>query len=545
MKRILLSIAGLLLAAQGLAQATFQPIGPLGFQQTSLASTGTIPQYAAHVLYTGAGGGNLTLPLISTTGLEQIIIIDNPSSGTLTLNTQSSQGTNGSVTTSVVVPANSLALAESYISGGTPYWGVITQGSGGGGSTAWSAITSGSNTSAAMTVGTGASLSTTGTGTISANRINGVAVPASAAVLASNSSSQLTALTLGPNLVINSAALGTTQPINAQTASSYALVSGDAGKLLTFSNASAIAVSLSQATTAGFTSGYSFDVENLGAGLVTITPATSTINGASSMLVQPNLGCTVSSDGTNYQASACTAIMPYSPLGWHALQTFDNSQIAMLGSSTGKTTFSSANAGASNFTLTFPAITDTVATLTATQTLTNKSIAASEVNSGTLAAAQMPALTGDVTSSSGTVATTVVKVNGGSIPASAGMLTTNSSNQIVAMAIVTDAAPGSGPTNDYNPSGFGPTTAVLYITPAAGGTTFNGMAAQNNLQEVFIVNAEAAGGADLIKLVNQSASDTTAANRFLTAATSSLAIPAGGRVDCIYLAGSVNRWQCQ
>lgn len=42
-----------------------------------------------------------------------------------------------------------------------------------------------------------------------------------------------------------------------------------------------------------------------------------------------------------------------------------------------------------------------------TQTLTNKSISASQVNSGTLAAARMPALTGDVTSSAGSAATTI------------------------------------------------------------------------------------------------------------------------------------------
>jgi Phage Tail Collar Domain len=48
---------------------------------------------------------------------------------------------------------------------------------------------------------------------------------------------------------------------------------------------------------------------------------------------------------------------------WTALQTYSNSDIAMLGSSTGTTTLTSANAGASNFTLTLPAITDTVATV--------------------------------------------------------------------------------------------------------------------------------------------------------------------------------------
>ena len=46
---------------------------------------------------------------------------------------------------------------------------------------------------------------------------------------------------------------------------------------------------------------------------------------------------------------------------WTAAQTFTNSDILLLGSSTGATTFTSANGGASNFTLTFPAITDTLA----------------------------------------------------------------------------------------------------------------------------------------------------------------------------------------
>jgi hypothetical protein len=48
---------------------------------------------------------------------------------------------------------------------------------------------------------------------------------------------------------------------------------------------------------------------------------------------------------------------------------------------------------------------------TDTQTLTNKSIAASEINSGTLGSAQLPALTGDVTTTAGSAATTLVAVN--------------------------------------------------------------------------------------------------------------------------------------
>lgn len=89
------------------------------------------------------------------------------------------------------------------------------------------------------------------------------------------------------------------------------------------------------------------------------------------------------------------------------VKTVNSSGILVKGSSTGTTALASANAGASNFTATIQAATDTLVGRATTDTLTNKSIAASEVNSGTLAAAQMPALTGDVTSSAGSVATTL------------------------------------------------------------------------------------------------------------------------------------------
>lgn len=55
-----------------------------------------------------------------------------------------------------------------------------------------------------------------------------------------------------------------------------------------------------------------------------------------------------------------------------ALQTFNNSDIAMVGSSTGKTTLTSDNAGASNFTVHLPAANDTIAFIAASQTLTGK-----------------------------------------------------------------------------------------------------------------------------------------------------------------------------
>jgi hypothetical protein len=143
-------------------------------------------------------------------------------------------------------------------------------------------------------------------------------------------------------------------------------------------------------------------------------------------------------------------------------------------------------------------------------------------------------------------ATVVGNVSGSTATPTAVTMTALQAALITANAnVVTDAAPGTGPLNDYSPTGYGTTTAVLYITPASGGTTINGIVAGSAMQQLFIVNAQAAGGADLIKLANQSASDTTAANRLLTSATTSLGIPAGGRVGCIYLAGSITRWSCQ
>lgn len=67
--------------------------------------------------------------------------------------------------------------------------------------------------------------------------------------------------------------------------------------------------------------------------------------------------------------------------------TFPSSGFILGGSSTGVTSFTSANAGASNFAITVPAVTDTLTANAATQTLTNKSIAASEINSGAVAVA--------------------------------------------------------------------------------------------------------------------------------------------------------------
>lgn len=76
-------------------------------------------------------------------------------------------------------------------------------------------------------------------------------------------------------------------------------------------------------------------------------------------------GCLVGS-GTDAFDWTSTVLTPNLP--------FANTTVAILGSSTGKTTLTSDNAGASNFTLHVPAADDTIATIAATQTLTGKTI---------------------------------------------------------------------------------------------------------------------------------------------------------------------------
>ncbi len=103
--------------------------------------------------------------------------------------------------------------------------------------------------------------------------------------------------------------LNTTGSVNAQTGTSYSIGTTDARALVTFSNGSAIAVTLPQATTgdvSNFGPHFWFTALNLGAGTVTVTPTTSTINGAATLTLLTNQGAIIFSDGTNYFAPAIT-----------------------------------------------------------------------------------------------------------------------------------------------------------------------------------------------------------------------------------------------
>jgi hypothetical protein len=96
--------------------------------------------------------------------------------------------------------------------------------------------------------------------------------------------------------------------INPQTGSTYTVLDTDRGKLVTLTNAAAIAITVPQAGAASqFANGWKGTFLNLGPTTATFTPTTSTINGAASYKLFAGQSVTISSDGTNYQIDPGTS----------------------------------------------------------------------------------------------------------------------------------------------------------------------------------------------------------------------------------------------
>jgi hypothetical protein len=109
--------------------------------------------------------------------------------------------------------------------------------------------------------------------------------------------------TTGGSAITTSGTLSASEPVDAAgTGSNYAIPNADCGNLVKLSNASAQTPTLAQAGTGGnFPAGWFADVCNIGAGTQTLTPATSTIDGAASLAIAQKQCFRVVSDGTNYQ----------------------------------------------------------------------------------------------------------------------------------------------------------------------------------------------------------------------------------------------------
>lgn len=91
--------------------------------------------------------------------------------------------------------------------------------------------------------------------------------------------------------------------VNAQTGTSYAILSSDLKKLITLTNGAAIAVSIAPPGS-GFPDGWETWALNSGVGTatITVTPATATIEGAATLVLTTGQSARIVSNGTNYRA---------------------------------------------------------------------------------------------------------------------------------------------------------------------------------------------------------------------------------------------------
>jgi hypothetical protein len=140
-----------------------------------------------------------------------------------------------------------------------------------------------------------------------------------------------------------------------------------------------------------------------------------------------------------------------------AVQTFTNSDFRLLGSSTGFTTLTSANAGASNFTWTIPASTDTFAGLTA---------ASQQLTGGALVTPNQLTAGTNFTVNCGTVPLQWILNNGNATLTITAPVITTTSSQDCAVAVVNGtAASGTGAPGSVTLTGFSGKTP--------GGVTFS------------------------------------------------------------------------
>jgi hypothetical protein len=136
------------------------------------------------------------------------------------------------------------------------------------------------------------------------------------------------------------------QPVSAQVGTTYTFTDGDRGKLVTQTNAAASAYALPQAGAGStFVSGWFVDVQNRGAGALTITPAGgSTIDESGTFVLQQGQGIRIVSDGANYAVRRGFGTVYSVGLSLPSIFAVSGSPVTGAGTLTGTLVTQSANA---------------------------------------------------------------------------------------------------------------------------------------------------------------------------------------------------------
>lgn len=183
--------------------------------------------------------------------------------------------------TSFVTTLNGLTPSGTPTTGAVSLAGTLGVSSGGTGSTSQAGALTNLGAQAVLTTAAPLALTAGGTGTTSAvgalTNLGAQAALTTAAPLALTLGGTASTSAIGALTSLGASPLSLT--LNAQTGTTYTLVLADNGKLITLSNASAIAVTVPTNASVAFPIGSQILLNQLGAGQVTVSGASVTFNG--------------------------------------------------------------------------------------------------------------------------------------------------------------------------------------------------------------------------------------------------------------------------
>lgn len=160
---------------------------------------------------------------------------------------------------------------------------------------------------------------------------DGTTISVSAGIISSVNNGTVTSLATACGLsggpITSTGTISSNSNPNVQTGANYAFQSTDCGSIVYLNNASNQIPTIAQAGSAGFLKGYYVEACNIGVGTQTITPATSTIGGASALVLPSGSAASpkcanINSDGTNYvldltSIGASSVRSPYVANNWY------------------------------------------------------------------------------------------------------------------------------------------------------------------------------------------------------------------------------------